>query len=485
MPSRPPNIVLIMSDQHNPHILGCAGDPIVRTPNLDALSGRGVRFENLYCPYPLCVPSRMAFMAAQYPSPISSWDNGAMLGSDVPTFAHSLGVSGCEAVLCGRMHFVGPDQSHGFERRIHGDAWGWLTPEIRGSGDRRTTGQRRYAVEVSGHGRAGYEAYDESVTRAACEFIGSRAADERPYCLVVGWMLPHNPLICERSLFEEYMDALGPYEPPSEEAVARLHPAMRIWRERRQADRIDPECARRGRAAYYGLATTLDRNVGRILEAIDAASDAENTVVIYTSDHGDMAGEQGLWWKSSFYDGAARVPCIASWPGRFPAGREVREVTSLIDVAPTVLELAGAEPLPDATGLSLARFLRGEPAPDWPNQAFCEYAGLQGDQPSCMIRRGPWKLNYYSEFGSHQLFNLDQDPWELNDLRDAPAHRDVAADLLDRILSWWSADAMREGQEQQQRARRFTRPSSGGRRSEPPPGANEFDFSQLREGWGA
>jgi choline-sulfatase len=475
VPDTRPNIVLILSDQHNPHVIGYAGDPVVRTPNLDALAAQGTRFDNLYCAYPLCVPARMSFMTGQYPSAIGSWDNRAMLASDVPTFAHTLRDAGYDTALCGRMHFVGPDQLHGFETRIHDDCWGWLTPEIEGRGDQRTTGQRRYAVETSGYGRTGYEAFDDSVTATACDFIRARTDSNRPYCLVVGMMLPHNPLICERQLFDHYMDALGPYEPPTAAELDRLHPAVRRWRERREADRIDPLLARRARAAYYGLVTTLDRNVGRVTTAVQDGGDADNTVLIYTSDHGDMAGEQGLWWKSNFYDGAARVPTVVSWPGHFPAGCGVRNVASLVDIAPTLAELAGAAPLPAAAGRSLLPFLQGRPPADWPDAAFSEYAGLQGDHPGCMIRSGPWKLNYYSEFDSWQLFNLDADPWERDDRRDDPAVADVAARLVARIHDQWSADVMRRGAAELRARGGASVPA----RAAPPPGVNAFAFSQL------
>ena len=484
MPQTQPNVVLIMSDQHNSRVMGCAGDAVVRTPNLDALAAGGVRFTNSYCPYPLCVPSRMGFMTGRYPSEVNAWDNGSVLASDAPTFAHCLGAAGYEATLCGRMHFVGPDQFHGFERRLVGDVGGWtLAPEIVGSGRRRTNGQTSYAVQVSGYGRTGFQAFDREVTRLACEFIAGRRAGDRPFCLVVGFILPHNPLICSKDLFDYYMDAIGQAPSIPEETLSRLHPAMRKWRERRGVDDLTPEQNLRGMAAYYGLVTELDRNIGRIMESIDAA----NTVVVYCSDHGDMACEQGMWWKSSFYDGSARVPCVFSWPGVFGEGAEVGAVASLIDVGPTLLDIVGADPIPDATGRSFASFLTGDARPDWPDEVFCEYLGLLGDQPAYMVRTGKWKLNYYGEFGSYQLFDMEEDPLELDDLRDEPGLRHVAEALLARVHARWSVSDTLERAGRQMRAREavvkcghalfpheipvFT----------PPAGSSEFDFSQLPE----
>ena len=480
-----PNVVLIMSDQHNARVMGCGGNEIVQTPHLDALARGGVQFTNVYCPYPLCVPSRMAFMTARYPSEIASWDNGSILASDVPTFAHSLGAAGYEAVLCGRMHFTGYDQYHGFERRIVAEAGETLTPEIKGAGYNRTTGQTKYAVQVAGYGHTGVQYYDNLVTDRACEFISGRGLGERPYCLVVGMLLPHNPLICTRRWFDHYMDII-PMPTPMPEAYLRdLHPAMRRWRERRGVDDLTPQQNHRALAAYYGLVTELDANVGHIVQSIRSSAEGDNTVIIYCSDHGDMACELGMWWKSSFYDGSARVSCIVSWPGRFAEGRMVDAVISLIDLGPTLLDILGAEPLPQASGKSVAALLQGAPPDEGPHEVFSEYLGFWGDLPAAMIRRGPWKLNTYQETRSHQLFNLEEDPHETHDLANDPRYRQVAQDCLQRIDERWSAERMMLGAEAQHQAMDII--SACGHELVPhPPAAidvpnacNQFDFQQL------
>ena len=480
-----PNFVLVMSDQHNANVMGCASNPIVQTPNLDALARDGARFTNVYCPYPLCAPSRMGYMAGAYPSEVGGFDNSGTLTSQTPTFAHGLGAAGYETVLCGRMHFVGQDQLHGFQKRIHADCGGALSPEIRGSGNNRTTGQSKYAVEVAGYGSTGYQAFDDSVTEAACNDISTWTGDGRPHCLVVGLILPHNPLICSRPLFDRYMEEIPAPEPVSPAYLESLHPAMRRWRERRGVDELTPEQNRRGLAAYYGLVTELDRNVGRIVNAVRSSPAAESTIIIYCSDHGDMACEHGMWWKSSLYDGSARIPLIVSCPGQVQRGSN-NAVGSLIDVGPTLLELAGATPLPDVSGRSFAGFLCGDASiPDWPGEVFSEYIGLLGDQPACMVRRGPWKLNYYHEFQSCQLFNMDEDPGEICDRAQDPDCKGIAADLQNRIHARWSAKRMLEDAEKQNRGRDLIR-RSGNRPAPhpvapfvPPDGCNRFDFSQL------
>ncbi len=486
MPERP-NIVLIMSDQHNASVMGCAGNPIVQTPNLDALAHVGIRFTNTDCPYPLCAPSRAGFMAAQYPGDIGVYDNSGsyFFTPQTPTFAHGLGAAGYEAVLCGRMHFGPFDQFHGFEKRIHGDTGNMLSREIQGEGDYRTNGQTRYAVEVSGHGKTGGQAYDRSVADTACKLIAAHDPTDKPYAMVVGGFLPHNPLICAKEHFDHYMAQIPPLEPEPQEYLNALHPAIKKWRERRGVDDLTPEQNRRGLAAYYGLVTELDRNIGRVLETVKSSPEADNTVIIYTSDHGDMAHQHGMWWKSSFYEGSAGIPLIVSWPGHFLQNETHTSNVSLIDVGPTVLDIAGGDPLPDVSGRSFAGFLSGEGVPAWPNEVFAEYSGLLGDQPACMIRTGPWKLNYYHEFRSCQLFNLEKDPDERNDRTEDPACREIVQSCLEKIHSRWSAEDTLKNLARQEQARKQIQ-SCGHPLTPPdlprfsaPEGSNAFDFSQL------
>ena len=489
MKSNRPNIVLIMSDEHNSTIMGCAGNSTIQTPALDALAGQGTRFTNTYCPFPLCGPSRAGFLTAQYPSQLGIFD-GEELSSFVPTFAHSLSRAGYHTALCGRMGWWwGPDQFHGFRERPHGDCIpvrNVLTPELLGSGFNKTSGQTRYAVEVSGYGRQGNQLFDQSVTDSACSFITARASSPQPYCLVVGLMLPHCPLICSRDLFEYYMERIDPPQPMSREYLDNLHPAMKNWRERRGMDELTPVQNQRGLAAYYGLVTELDGNVGKIVEAIENSPQADQTAIVYTSDHGDMACEHGMWWKSNFYDGSSRAPLVISYPGRFPEGATEDSLASLIDVGPTLLDMVGAEPLPDVEGRSLLGFLEGgAEVADWPNEVYCEYSGLRGDHVSYMIRSGRWKLNYYHEFRSCQLFDMEEDPEEMHDRAGDPSCKEVVDSLLARIEERWDAEEYKAAAEKLARQRLMLRVGSPYVIPHPvnhfsaPAGYNQFDYSQL------
>ena len=271
--SSQPNVVIFMSDQHNRGVLGCAGDEVVRTPNLDALAERGVQFTDAYCPSPLCVPSRMSFMTSRYPSDQRVISNQCVLDSNIPTFAHGMTLAEYETVLAGRMHFVSHDQRHGFENRLVGD----FTYQFHGVSEPildpiggGTTGQSRSAAEISGPGRTAVQAYDRDVTDAAVDFITERE-DDRPFCLVVGTYGPHCPFICPKDLYDEYYDQVGLPDIP-EGYLDAVHPFIRKWRENRGVlDPLTPERVRSARAAYYGMVTTIDRCVGDVRDAIEQA----------------------------------------------------------------------------------------------------------------------------------------------------------------------------------------------------------------------
>jgi len=443
-----PNVLVIMSDQHHAGVMGCAGDPIAQTPHLDRLAGGGVRFAGAYCPFPLCGPSRMAFMACRHPFEIDLWTNETQLNSDVPTFAHAFLAAGYDTVLSGRMHFVGADQRHGFARRLIGDvpesshlAAGWKLSRVLGE-LRDTPGCSLPGVLKSGPGRTGYHAYDEAVCDATVDWLRSRGAATRdraePFLLVAGIASPHCPFVAPPEDFYRYADLIRPDDlPPPDDA---LHPLLERWRKDTRVDPPPPIDAQwRTRVAYYGLCTFADRIVGRMLDALAESGLADNTIVVYTSDHGEMLGEHGLWWKSTFYEASARVPLLVRWPGRLAEGRRVPRNVSLIDVGATLLDLAGADPLPSASGRSLRPLLDGDET-QWDDTVFAEHVTAgSADRavvPQRMVRQGPWKY-IYSHGMAPQLFDLDDDPGELRDRSADPACADICDRLRALVLRDW------------------------------------------------
>lgn len=433
--SERPNFLIIMSDQHSSHVLGCAGDPVVQTPNLDHLSSRAVTLQHAYCASPVCVPSRAAFLTGQPPSSSRVWSNTGRLSSDIPTFAHALETSGYDTTLIGRMLFYGMDQLHGFRRRLLGDMvqYPYNAPPM-------PKEMMQPPLWATGYGTTAFQAYDEAVTATTLQFLRDQSPRSGPFCAVVGFLLPHGPNVCPKPEWEYYYDRVKIPECPSG-YFDHLHPAMKQWRKAMHLENLRPEQVRAARTGYYGLISVLDRNIGRILSELERQEFARNTVVIYTSDHGDSAGENGLWFKMNMYEGAVTVPLMVSCPQRWKPGKRDK-ITSLIDVAPTLLELGQATTLPQATGHSLVPLLenRGD---HWANEAFSEYPPANGVPLIRMVRTGKWKLVYFHGFRP-QLFNLENDPHEFEDLGDNPEFAEIREKLLRRILSGWPADQVNQ-----------------------------------------
>jgi len=355
------------------------------------------------------------------------------------------------------MHFNGVDQWHGFGKRLVGDVLPQypyvkfpLSPELTPG----ATGSSRKAVEIAGPGKTAYQAYDEDVTESTIQFLRERATDgTRPFCAVVGFVLPHPPFVCSKTQWDYYYHRVTLPETPSD-FFAHLHPAMQHWRKMREVEDIKPEEVRRARAGYYGLVTELDTRIGRILSELNGHEFARNTIVIYTSDHGEMAGENGIWWKMNLYEGSVSVPLIISWPGRWAPGQR-SEVTSLVDVAPTILDISKADALPEATGSSLLPILGGGKV-EWLDQTYSEYAPDLGVPAIRMIRSGRWKLVNF-DGDRPQLFDLETDPHEFRDLGEDPAYAQVRETMVSRVLSGWSAEEVKKGAAKRQAASEMMR----------------------------
>jgi choline-sulfatase len=443
-----PNLLLIHSDQHNPFVTGCYGDSVVQTPNLDRLGAEGAIFDACYCSSPICVPSRMSMLSGRHPYENRVWTNQDTLDSGIPTFAHALGAAGYRPISIGRMHSVGPDQLHGHADRLVGDHG----PNHLGGGgvDRGvltgTAGPARVSLERSGPGQSAYQVHDEYVTAATVDALNRYGVRKRaglpddPFCLNVGFMLPHPPYVARSEDYALYRETITMPEKP-EPFSDDLHPHLRWWRRHTGSAEVSEEEILRSRAAYWGLVTRMDAMIGRILDALQENGLSENTLIIYTSDHGDMLGEHGLWWKHTFYEESARIPLIVSWPGVIPAGQRSDRVVGALDLTATMLDALGADPLPNASGSSFLDLIRDpEGVHAWEDEAFSEYCSEkfcpEGGCYQRMIRQGDWKLVYYHD-APPQLFNLAEDPGELVDRAADPACREIREALNQRILDGW------------------------------------------------
>lgn len=432
-PPKQPDIVMVMTDQHAARVMGCAGDAHAHTPALDAFAAQGTRFENCYCPAPLCVPSRMAFLTGLEPHQTGVFNNDAALGSDIPTIAHAMGAAGYDCHLVGRMHFNGPDQTHGFAQRPIGDIGashaGGRPPDIGALTKGR--GNKAPELEFSGAGETSYQAYDLAVAEHALSTLERlktrRAAGGKPFFLLVSLFCPHPPFIARRTDYDRFDGSLPPPTLPPPDVD---HPAIAAWRIAGGVANVSHEATLKSRAAYYGLVSMIDRIFGRIDAAVGARA---NTVTIYASDHGECLGERGLWWKSVMYDESAKVPLLIRGPG-FSPGSDGR-VTGLTDLSATLLALAGTT-LPGHAGRDLRQ------GGDWPNTTFSSYYGglmniKLADLRHRMVREGRFKLVYYDGTPS-QLFDLENDPHELHDLAADPARIPLRAHLEARVLDGWN-----------------------------------------------
>jgi choline-sulfatase len=417
------NVLVVMADQLVPFLTGPYGDPVARTPNMDALARDGVRYDAAYTPYPLCSPARASFMTGDYASRHGCYDNAAILPADVPTIAHYLTLAGYDTVLSGKMHFVGPDQLHGFARRVTTDvypaAMDWVPtqdPEgrfVRGGHARSYVPPRVGPVQWSK-----FLAYDEETQFRALEYL--HAGPQEPFFLVVSFHHPHDPFQPTHADWDLY-DGVDIPIPATPEQIE--YSAMDVWaneaHETAAVDLRDPDNLRALRRAYYALVTYVDRKLGELLAAVP-----DDTIVVLTSDHGDMLAERAMVQKRCFYEWSARIPLIVRYPDRRDAGTSVAAPVSLLDLAPTVLDWCGVEERLPMDGTSLLR--PGAPV-------FSEYHVEKVRAPCFMVRAGNRKYVYVHGHGE-QLFDLADDPGEWHDLAkdtDAKEYRDLILERFD------------------------------------------------------
>lgn len=448
-----PNIVLIMADQLAPHFTGTYGHPVVKTPHMDALAARGMRFDAAYCNSPLCSPSRAAFMTGQFVSRTGSYDNATELRASVPTFAHYLTSLGYRTCLSGKMHFVGPDQKHGFQDRVTTDiypadfAWtpDWL--------DHETRIDKWYhnmaTVQESGMAQATYQIdYDDEVGFAAKRWLMDRArdrtlGDSRPFCLIASFIHPHDPYVARPEWWDLYSD--DEIDMP----VVEMGPDDHDPFGRRVMDAIEAsdkpltmDEIRAARRAYYANTSYFDSKVGELVKTLEEMGETENTIVIVTADHGDMLGERGLWFKMNFFEHSARIPLIMAGPGVMHG--VAQNACSLIDVLPTFVDIAGGsdailgEPV---DGRSLMPLARGEADPI--DEAIGEYCAEMTPWPVFMIRRGRFKY-IHCEVDPPQLYDLTEDPHELRNLAGDPAYGDMVEAFAAEVFARWDSAALRD-----------------------------------------
>jgi choline-sulfatase len=455
------NILIIMADQLSALALGCYHNADVKSPHIDRLAAEGVVFDAAYSSSPLCTPARYAFMTGQNVSACGGYDNAAYMPATMPTFAHYLRLMGYRSCLSGKMHFVGPDQLHGFEERVTTDIYpadfGWI-PNWENADERIDLWYHNMSsVKQAGVASITNQlAYDDEVGAQAMRVLydHARGEDGRPLCLVASFIHPHDPYATRQKYWDLYEDV--DIAPPSVPRPSNQDPHNARLEKVIALDAVDvgEQEIINARRAYYGNVSYVDEWVGRLRATLDDCGMTDNTTILFTADHGDMLGEFGLWYKMSFREWSNRIPLIVHQPGRFDA-RRVAAPVAQVDVLPTLVDIAadagvGQPPAPidPLHGRSLLPLCDGDASND-PDTCVSEYLAEGTAAPMLMIRRGQYKYICCST-DPEQLFDLENDPHELRNLVD----HQLLAGFRREADEYWDSEAMRKTVVADQKRRR-------------------------------
>lgn len=430
----PTNVLLVMSDEHRPDALGCAGHSMVRTPALDRLAEEGTRFASTYCPSPLCAPSRASVATGRYVHETGCWDNATPYDGEPRSWGHHFSERGVDVTTVGKLDFE-PGVDDGFDdqrlaaHRESPDVNGlYRDPPIQ-----RENARDRIRAAGPVDENVWYREREDARTEEAIRVLESKAAAEDPgsWVLNVNYILPHFPLEVESKYYDMYStDAV---DLPVDYPAADGHPILEELRHHFDGRDVDEDVLRRTRAAYYGLCTALDDHVDRLLAALDRLGLAEDTLVVYASDHGEPLGDHGVWWKCCMYEQSVGVPMVVWGPG-VEAGAVVDAPAALLDLLPTMAGAVGIDADPAWRGRSLLPVVTGEREADPDRAVFSEYHAHGTSRGMFMLRRGRYKYVYYPD-NPDQLFDVEADPDETVNLADAPAPEfaairdELAADL--------------------------------------------------------
>lgn len=454
-----PNIVVVQADQLAPHALGAYGDEAARTPHIDALAEDAAVFDRAYCTTPLCAPSRASMMTGRMPSDLGCHDNGDDFPASEPTFAHHLRNAGYHTALIGRMHFIGPDQHHGFEERLTTDVYPAdldMVPDWQRDLDKRLQWYHDAdAVYTAGASKATVQQdFDDEVGFVTLRHLNDRvrvnqaAGEDVPFLMVTSFIHPHDPYEPPVEHWDRFADDQIPDPKHPEVPSKDQDPHSHRLRTMSGFDKRETtaEEVRRARRSYYAAVSYIDDHVGRIRGRLDELGLLDNTVIIVTSDHGDMLGEKGLWFKMSPYEQSSRVPMIVYGPEHLvPKGRYANPV-SLVDLMPTLLDLAGAPEPEDAPGISLFESIRreksGEVGPR-DRDIVIEYLAEGTLKPQLTLVRGQHKY-VYCPGDPEQLYDLESDPDELTNIAAVPGHADLAQQLRQELEARYDLEQLEQ-----------------------------------------
>jgi len=483
-----PNILLITSDQLIPFLTGPHGNEIAITPNLDKMAQEGVLFDAAYTPNPICGPARASLMTGKYSTNIGAWDNASPLHSDEPTMCHYLSHAGYETVLSGKMHFVGPDQMHGYDRRtipsIYPTDFQWVKKKFNKDPRSHAHNYVADAIQIipkgidlkkdedgnlifkrpeynfdkdvnvsSGFNQSSHNSkFDKWAHFKAIDYLNEQQerwenGEKKPFFLTVSYNYPHEPFHPPQELWDLYKDAdvALPHLP---DTIEKWYSPMDKWLNRHHGlNSIDvtsnPESIRKVRRAYYALVTYVDLMVGELYETLEETGFDKNTIIIFASDHGDMLLEKGMVQKRTFYEWSTRVALLIEYPDNRFAGKVIQQPVSLIDIMPTILEMTGIsqDEWIDIDGQSLVPLM--DESDNEPRYVISETHSEGVYTPCFMVRKGDYKYNYFHGYGS-QLFNLKEDPGEWNNLSGRLEHIELEREMRSLIFKNFDPDKIDE-----------------------------------------
>ena len=444
-----PNILFIMADQMTAKALPFYGNSRVIAPNLQKLADTGVVFDNCYCNLPMCGPSRASLHTAKLPFSMQMYDNASEFHADIPALPHYLRDLNYRAELAGKMHFVGPDQLHGYEKRhtteIYPANFAWTVDWSKGREYRPTNLTMAPVIESGTCIRTLQMDYDDEVEYHGTQAIYdlARKPDDKPFFLTVSFTSPHSPFVISNEYWDLYdhndieLPAVAEIPLDDKDHLSRnLH-----YCQARHLYTVTDEHRRNARHAYYGMISYIDDKVGSLVNALERTGLRDNTLVVFTSDHGEMMGERGMWFKQHFFDWAARVPLIASMPEHYPPSR-VSQNVSLIDLMPTFLDIAAEGKFNDyvdsVDGQSLLDAMQGN-TNDLSDVAISEFAADGSTGPSRMVKKGDWKYMYLEGVDT-LLYNLKEDPNEVNNLSGHSDYATIENELANIALNNWDPE---------------------------------------------
>lgn len=457
-----PNILLICTDQQRFDAVAAAGNPHLETPNLDRLAAEGVLFESCYVQNPVCSPSRASLMTGRYVPNHGLHANGVDIDPSTDVFSRRLADAGYDCGLVGKFH-LGACQGGRSEPRVDDGfrVFRWAHDPYKGSSENayhqwlRASHPDLYAAALKGEGEYTWDTmpteahYSRWIANETIDYLTASRDRRKPFFFIANFFDPHHGFGAPQEYIDRYDPASLPKPVTVPDELASKPPVFAEASKRSYAGHArgfveyTEEELQDTKAAYYAMVTLVDDEVGRILDALEAEGLADDTIVVFSSDHGEMLGDHQLMLKGPFmYDCAVRVPLIVRWPGHLEKGRR-SELVQWIDLAPTFLEAAGVEVPAAYQGSSLLPLLAGD-GEGWRDWALCQYrdSGHSYDPPVhvTMLRHDRWKLVVHhgqpasARDRTGELYDLEADPSELTNLWSEPEHAQTRADLQELLL---------------------------------------------------